>query len=393
MPETRTRRDWTWMLLLFLVALPSIAIAQDRSSRRDSNGGHANRRPGPTQTKISKYLTDQIRAGDVVGASILVGSLASETGSPTNLGTLAPEDRRPVTDDTLFCIASCSKPVASALLFTLLDDRKLRLDDEAGKYIPGLQSPKTSTGAPATSPTLKQLLAHRGGVYSQMQRPTSEQLRAIRDFHLTLDQSVSLIAKQPLASKPGTAYAYSGAGYCLVGAMAEQATGQKIESLLQENLCQPLGMNATTYFPTPNRFPTIATGGFTRSRPPHLLGSELQLPLVGGSLHTTASDLERFARMVLSRGQHDGTRVLSPRAWQYYVSQPFPQPYGYGWLLTKRNGKVIGLSHKGSLPPAQAAITLDLERNTYKIVLWTLAKPANVQATNRIKTTIAEMVR
>lgn len=392
MHQMRPSRACVWLLLLS-TAIPSTASPQDAFTHSVAGGVRSKRREGPTQTKISNYLADQIRTGGVVGASILVGSLNSETGAPTNLGTLAPDNRRPVSNDTLFCIASCSKPVASALIFTLLDDRKLRLDDEVGKYIPGLRSPKTVNGTPAPSPTLKQLLAHRGGIYSQMQGPNSEQLRAIRDFRLSLDQSVSLIAKQPLASKPGTTYAYSGAGYCLVGAMAEKATGQKIEDLLQEKLCQPLGMSATTYFPSPERFPFIATGGYTRYQSPHLLKNDLKLPLVGGSLHTTASDLERFARMVLSLGKSDGKRVLTPTAWQYYVSQPYSQLYGYGWLLTKRNGKIIGLSHKGSLPPAQAAIALDLERNTYKIILWTLANPTNAQATNRIKTTIADMVR
>ncbi|MGI9470296.1 MAG: serine hydrolase domain-containing protein [Rubripirellula sp.] len=346
------------------------------------------------QSKIASYLESQIRSGDVVGASVLVASARSRAAAPTNLGQLSPSDSRPVTDSTLFCVASCSKPVASALVFTLLDRRQLRLDDTVGKYLPALESPRSRDGSALPSPTLRQLLAHRGGIYSQMQRPTPDQLTAIRNFRLSLDESVALIAKQPLLSKPGTAYAYSGAGYCLVGAMAEKATNASIETLLQQNLCTPAGMTSTTYFPTPDQHPEIATGGATKSQPPHLLADELKLPLVGGSLHTTSRDLQRFAKMVLNQGDADGNRVLSQKAWQYYTSQPFQsQPYGFGWLLTKRNGKVVALAHKGSLPPAQAALGIDLDNRIYKVVLWTLSNPSNVQATIRIKETIAKMVR
>ena len=350
-------------------------------------------RSGSSQGKIVRLIRQEIEDENIVGAQVLVGDTRSSSRRPTNLGHIGIDDPRPVSDKTIFCIASCSKPVASALVFTLLDQRKLRLNQSAAELIPEMKSPKSTGGKEVRSPTLRELLAHRGGIYSQKQKITEDQHAAIRDFSLSLDESISVIAKQPLIADPGSEYAYSGAGYCVIGKMAEQATGRDFESLLQGNLCKPLGMTSTTYFPIGERFDQIAGGGQSILTPPHSLGERLKLPLIGGSLYTNATDLEKFARMVIQGGRSENAAVLSSTAFSHFISAAFPdQPYGYGWLQKRDGKRVVALSHKGSLPPYQSAIRIDLERNTYAIVLWTLAKPANVEATIRIKDKVSALL-
>ena len=346
------------------------------------------------QKSIADYLRQEISAGSVVGAQVLVGSARSRNLKTINLGTVGPGDTRPVSDETVFCLASCSKPLASAVVFTLLDSRRLTLNQSASKTIPALRSLVTTNGTKTRSPTLRQLLAHRGGIYSQMEKPTKLQLSAIRDFRLSLDESAQIIAKQPLSAAPGTKYAYSGAGYVLVGMMAEKASGMNFETLLQKNMCEPLGMSSTTYFPNARRFKEIASGGKSQLVPPHSLGAELKLPLIGGSMYSTATDVEKFARMVLLQGRLDGKQVLGKEAWTQFVSSAFPtQVYGYGWRLTKQGGQVAALSHKGSLPPYQSALLLNSQDKSYTIVLWTLAKPVDVQSTIRIRDRIDALVK
>ncbi len=345
------------------------------------------------QDAMADFLRQEVEAGRVVGAQILVGSGQSRGQAPVNLGFIGPEDSRPVSDKTVFCIASCSKPIASALIFTLLDRGQLQLDQPVSELIPAMSSPITVEGTRVRSPTLGELLTHRGGIYSQMDKPTKVQLAAIRDFTMSLDDSVAMIADQPLASVPGTKYAYSGAGYCLLGSMAEKATGKDIELLLQENICNPLGMTSTTYFPSASGFEEIAVGGKSNVQPPHLMGSRLKLTLVGGSLYSTAKDLERFARMVISQGRSGRKIILSKTAFSKFVSPAYPtQSYGYGWLLTKQGGRVEAVSHMGSLPPFQSAIGINGPKKTYKIVLWTLAKPVDVESTIRIRDKIATLI-
>ena len=342
---------------------------------------------------IASVLEQAIQQGSVVGAQILSGSGRQSPKASVNLGVLAPDDPRPVTADSMFCIASCSKPLISAVIFALVDQQKLNLTTPIGTWMKDFHQPRITDGTTTRSPNLRELLSHRGGIYSQKSGLNEVQLKAIRDFQLTLAQSVELIRQQPLISIPGKKYAYSGAGYCLVGATAESVSGKPIDTLLQELLCIPANMASTTFFPNHREGTEIASGGFSRSPPPHLLGTEMRLPLVGGSIHTTAEDLQKFARMVIAGGAADGTQVLSPRSWTEYVSQPFKeQAYGYGWTRAAV-GSQTTLSHNGSLPPAQAAMRINLVTGKYQIVLWTLANPANGNLTANIRQQVHSALR
>lgn len=371
------KRIAAWTLLLSCwFSVSSSADAADRNAQ-----------------SIVALLKREAAAGNVVGAQVLSGSRNDSRSRCYSIGQISPSDRRPVTRKTLFCVASCSKPVASAVIFTLLDRRKLALSQPVDRLLPAFSDLKAD-GVAVRSPTVKELLAHRAGLYSQNKSPTAQQIKAIRDFRLSLAESVEMISQESLVSEPGAAYLYSGAGYCVLGRLAEVATGADWENVLQANLCEPAGMKSTTYFPTDGEYEEIAEGGGTQLTPPHRLGSSLKLPLIGGSLYTTAGDFDRFLRIVLNEGSLEGRTVLSKRAVEVLTGPAFDnQNYGHGWLLTKRNGKVIALGHKGSLPPYQAAIRVHLPSGTFRVVLWTLAKPANVQATIRIRDQISAMMQ
>lgn len=215
-----------------------------------------------------------------------------------------------------------------------------------------------------------------------MEAPTRDQIRAIRDFRLSLDESIGIIARQPLSAPPGDRYSYSGAGYMLVGAMAEKASGRPFEQLLQDNLCIPLEMKATSYFPGDQTTVRVAVGGDSGMQPPHRLGVRHRLPLIGGSLYSTSSDAESFIRMLLG----GKPAVLSDRARGVLLSPAFStQDYGFGWRLVRENGRVVRLIHRGSLPPYQAFFQINLQQASYAIVLWTLGRPENGSVTKRIQ--------
>lgn len=340
--------------------------------------------------QLRGVMAKAIEARTVVGAQIIEGSTIRPAVKSINLGFTSPDRQDPVTQDTLFCIASCSKPLISCMVFRLLEQRYLNLNTPIDQWLPAYSKPRLLDGTPTPPPTLKQLLAHRAGIYSQKEKMTAQHLRAIRDFRITLSQSVNLIAQQPLQSRPGTHYAYSGAGYCLIGAIAEKATQQPIDALLDTQLCKPLAMSSTTFFPDLRTGESVATGGPSRMKAPHLLGESLKLPLVGGSIHSTAEDLQRFARMIADRGMFDNAPVLAPTTWSHYTSLPYTtQRYGYGWTRTMQGDAVV-LSHNGSLPPSQAAISINLRTRQYKIALWTLAEPGNSRATSTLRAQVSQ---
>ncbi len=347
--------------------------------------------PAPVHSQdLHAVLSDAIRAQTVVGAQLIEGNSEQPPTKTISFGFTTQEHREQVTEDTMFCIASCSKPLISSVIFKLIAQGQLDLDAPIDYWLPAYSKPKLADGTPVAAPTLKQLLAHRGGIYSQKEHPTVNQLRAIRDFRLTLSRSVKLITQQPLQYPPGSRYAYSGAGYCLIGAIAEKATQQPIEELLNSQLCKPLGMSSTTFFPHRRSGRVVATGGVSKTQAPHLYGDNLRLPLVGGSIHTTAQDLQRFARMIANVGISNGAPFMDSETWARYISQPYaPQRYGYGWTRTVLGDDIV-LSHNGSLPPAQATLQIHLRTREYKIALWTLANPGNSKTTSELRSQIRQ---
>ncbi len=366
-PSVKTRQWQHWLPLLFCGLFYSGLT-----------------RPAHSQN-LQAVFSDAIRAHSVVGAQIIEGSSRHPENKSINLGFISPNRREPVTQDTMFCIASCSKPLISSVIFKLVQTGQLGLDNPIDRWLPAYSNARLADGTQVAPPTLKQLLAHRGGIYSQQEKPTAGQLRAIRDFRLTLSQSVNLITQQPLQSIPGSRYAYSGAGYCLIGAIAEKVAQKPIDELLDIQLCKPLGMSSTTFFPHLRTGSVVATGGVSRTKSPHELGADLRLPLVGGSIHTTAKDLQRFARMIANRGTNNGATLMLRETWSQYISLPFyPQRYGYGWTRTVQGDEII-LSHNGSLPPAQATLQINLRTREYKIALWTLANPDNTKTTSELR--------
>ena len=341
------------------------------------------------QSSLQKLFSDSLKKKAIVGAQLIEGSTRGSPAPTSNYGFDSPNQQNPVTQNTKFCIGSCSKPLVACLLFILIDREILELNEPADQWLPCLGRLELENGTPVRSPSVQELLTHRGGIYSQKHRLTRAQLKPIRDFTLSLSEASLQICDFPLLAKPGERYAYSGAGYCLLGRIAEKATNQSIEALLQKYLCKPLGMRSTTYFPTQTKSP-VATGGIKGTRAPHQYGDELRLPLVGGSIHTTASDLQRFVRMVANGGTIGSSRLMRQPRWQAYLSLPYhDQNYGNGWTHQLTGEQKI-LTHNGSLPPSQSTIRLNLSTGEYTIATWTLADPSDHKTTSRLRMQIKQ---
>ncbi len=328
----------------------------------------------PIEAVISEFIDE----GKILGAQLLVGS-GDHIVLERVFGVRSAVDDTRVNSRTQFCIGSCSKPYASATTLILAQERRIHLDTPIDQWMPLYSDSQIKDGNFASrAPSLRELLAHRGGIYSQKRGMNPRQSRWIRDFRLTLEESTDGIAREPLIFDPGTEYAYSGAGYCLVGRIAEVACSQNFEDLFQRVLAEPLGLKRTTYFPDAAEL-NIATGSLDgRPHPatPHLV-RPLRLPLVGGSLYSTARDTSRFIRMLLERGRFGDKVVLTSETCQTFLSLPFEgQPYGLGWSIRMENRRPVEVSHSGSLASSRATIRINLERGTYAIVFYTLMDPS-----------------
>ncbi|MCP4782488.1 MAG: beta-lactamase family protein [Fuerstiella sp.] len=323
---------------------------------------------------LDKLLAD----GEIVAAQAIVGR--GETLQLNHaIGTTMPRGTQNADADTMFCIGSCSKPFASAVVMSLIEDGTLRLNVPIDRYMPAFGTLKIAGGGGSRAPTMSEVLSHRAGFFSQKKNMTPRQARYIRDFTLTLKESVEGIAAERLLAEPGAEYAYSGAGYCVAGRVAEVLSGMSFEQLLQTRLADPLKLTRTTFFP--NRAEAnIAAGGTLKNgmgtpsaATPHLTRPELSLPLIGGSLYSTAQDTARFAAAVAGQGRLASGQIMKPNTWQVWTSRPYSDGrYGFGWGLSVRNGKTIQVSHTGALAASRSSVVVNLENGAYGVVHYTI---------------------
>lgn len=331
------------------------------------------------QNTTLKALLDKLVAdGEIVAASAVVGR-GSRVQLNYAVGTTLPGGKQKVDANTMFCIGSCSKPFASAVVMSLVEDGAMGMKVPLSKYMPSFGSLKVDGGGTTRAPTMSEVLSHRAGFFSQKVKMTRKQSAYIRDFSLTLEESVDGIAAEPLLAEPGTRYAYSGAGYCVAGCVAEVATRKSFEQLLQARLAGPLELKRTTYFPKPGE-KNIAAGGTLKNgkgtpsgSTPHLTKPTLKLPLIGGSLYSTAQDTAKFAMAVANKGQLGSARIMRPATWQLWTSRPYSDGgYGFGWGLTVRNKKTIQVSHTGSLAASRSSLKVNVEDGTFAVVHYTV---------------------
>ena len=186
--------------------------------------------------KLETAISDHVEDGRILGAQLIVGQ-HDKLLLERSFGIRSANDPTAVDSTTQFCIGSCSKPFASATILSLVQSEHLDLDTPISSLLPEFESLKIKNeGLAKRSPSLRELLCHRGGIYSQKQVMNRRQGHWIRDFKLTLEDAVKGIAGESLISAPGTDYAYSGAGYCVIGRVAEAGMNQSFESIFQRQI-------------------------------------------------------------------------------------------------------------------------------------------------------------
>lgn len=341
----------------------------------------------PTAAQLDRAvegLQSLIDEGVLVGAQLAIGH-EEQILLNKNFGIRSIEDDRLVDSETMFCIGSCSKPIASAVVMTLVDDGILSLDKGIDKWLPSFGNLKTSDGASSRAPTMAELLNHHSGIYSQKKGMTRRQSRWIRDFRLTLKESVDGIARESLYAMPGFEYAYSGAGYCVLGRVAEVAADQSFEKLLQSRVCEPLELEHTSYFPA-HKNKNVATGsirGKINRTTPHLW-KPFQFPLVGGSLYSTSTDSIVFLQSVWKQSSTHEEILMSRDQFQDYTTPlSDEQRYAFGWGQMMADGKPFGISHSGALASSRALFQINLEKDVYLALLYTVSGNGSMDEVKR----------
>jgi D-alanyl-D-alanine carboxypeptidase len=218
---------------------------------------------------------------------------------------------------TIFPIGSVSKEFTAALVLKLVDRGRVSLTDPIGKHLQGLNSEISGV-------TVEQLLNHTSGMPRDVRNPET------RFESMSTDKLIQMAAPAKLATKPGDAFAYSNAGYMLLGALVEKVGGKPFAVALHDDIAAPLGLKtmAACGDARPGDAKGHALNDGKLTPPPGMHHSQL---LGAGGVCTTAADLVRWRHAL------HGGRVLSASSYTAMTTPKGPAVTGnYGFGLYAR---------------------------------------------------------
>ena len=255
--------------------------------------------------------------------------------------------RLPMERDTLFRMASNTKPVIGTAVLILHEAGKLSLDDRASDHLESFENDRSR------DITVRQLLNHSSGLrIGPIFHPFAE------DETPTLLGAVAKFGAEGPAVEPGASYSYSNAGYNTVGAIIEVASGMPLEDFLRTRIYEPLGMADTLNHEDESKLSRMATvyrgrrrdDGRVVFRQGFTPGDGPDFPLIraSGGMISTAPDYARFLQMHLNRGRYGDVRILSEEsvasATRGDVASGARTAYGLGWQVAGDGA----YSHSGS---------------------------------------------
>jgi methyl acetate hydrolase len=311
--SNQNRRD-VLKSLTTLAAASSIAGAI-----KPSSAGAAVADPGlsPALGQVDQALRQAVNAGTVPG---IVAIGATDKGIVYE-GAFGPS----ITADSVFWIASMTKAITATACMQLVEQGKLQLDQEMGKLLPQLESPKVlwgfdSNGAPKLRPaktaiTLRHLLTHTAGfTYSIWSEPMTQFEKVTGTPFIGACENASFTA--PLEFDPGDRWQY-GINIDWVGKAVEAISDQSLEVYFREHIFAPLGMSDTGFLISSAQKARVAPM-FSRDQDGTLKPTAFEMPqrpeffMGGGALFSTPRNYMAFLQMLLHGGTFAGAQVLKP---------------------------------------------------------------------------------
>lgn len=281
---------------------------------------------------VAPALQGFVDRGELSGV-VTLASIGGEIVQQSAIGWSDIEDRMPMRFDTLFRIASMTKPITSVAALILLEEGRIALDDPVSRWAPELadldvlrspSGPLDETEPARRAITIEDLLTHRSGfAYAPFSEGPIKQAyaEALGDpgmNRFTVDDWLAALGTLPLACQPGERFHY-GHSSDVLGFIIGRVEGKPFRRVLQERIFSPLGMTDTDFWLPPAKRGRLASlysydetsGGLIKVVPDMYDEPPAYTP-GGGGLISSASDYHRFARMLLNEGVLDGVRLLQP---------------------------------------------------------------------------------
>jgi len=350
-------------------------------------------------SRIDEAVANVVGPGKLAGAVVLVGS-DKGVAYARAFGQRAVEpSAEPMTRDTIFDMASLTKPIATATsMMVLIEEGKIRPSDRIVEYFPEMDNHGKGRI------TVEQLLRHRSGFIPD---------NALGDYKNGPEEAWKKICDLDLISKPGEKFAYSDVNFIVLGKLVEKVSGQTLDEFALERVFQPAGMTDAHFRPTggesaswPKADRIAPTEPAEAGQPP--LRGEVHDPrsrALGGvaghaGLFATADDLAAYARTFLNGGlSPSGKRVLSPLTIRLMTDPgdtPAGQRRGLGWDVqtgySSPRGELFGPLSYGHTGFTGTSIWIDPETRSYVVILTSRLHPKEGSvSTNAVRRRVATL--
>ncbi len=318
---------------------------------------------------LKPKLQEYVDKGQVAGVVAVVGRrdkvLATEV-----VGSQDLEAKSPMRADTLFRIASMTKPITAIGIMMLADEGKLSVDDPVEKHLPEFKGQRIVTDKsgdtltlkmPSRPITLRDLLTHTSGLPGA---PPAGLADLYPKRNRTLAEATLVYSQQPLEFEPGSKWAYCNAGIDALGRVIEVVSGKSFEDFLRDRVFVPLEMKDTTFYPSSEQLARLAQTydqkeGKLVPTPHSLVGTPVgaKYPMPAGGLYSTAGDLAKLYQTMLARGMRGEKRIVSEASIEAMTRLQTGElacgfvpgmGFGYGWAVVKEPQGVTAMLSPGS---------------------------------------------
>ena len=324
--------------------------------------------------RLSAILQDEIDRKRLPGCVVYIARQGKVVMHQA-LGWQQPEEKVPMTTDSVFRIYSMTKPITSVAIMMLMEQGKLQLSSPVSRFIPEFAKPQVisskgdqDTLRPAArEATVHDLLRHTAGISYEFLGASSIHRQYAAARMGTRDRAnadfMPALGQLPLISDPGTVWEYSRATDVL-GRVIEVASGLSLGEFLKQHIFGPLQMPDTTFTVPANDHNRVAEP-FKRDPDgqPLMKVFDIKRPALfesgGGGLAATAQDYGRFMQCMLNRGELDGVRLLGPQTVDFMTADHLGDipvnsggsanlllpGYGFGLGFAVRKGKGQSFAH------------------------------------------------
>jgi CubicO group peptidase (beta-lactamase class C family) len=312
----------------------------------------------PTQAQLvdwTKEYLDRLVKADAFSGAVLIAHrdrvLFAKAG-----GLASRAWNQPNRTDTRFNLGSMNKMFTSIAIAQLVEKGKVALDDPIVKHLPDYPNAEA-----ARKVTVRHLLSHTSGLADYF---NDKFMKASRDRFRKIEDYFPLFEEEKLQFEPGARFRYSNAGFMVLGAIVQKASGMDYFDYVRRHVYQPAGMIGTDCFELDTDVPNLAVG-YTRGPGGQMKNNLFMHVIKGGPAgggYSTVEDLHRFAVAL-----RDGKLIRAETLRQWTTPGEKNPRYAFGFQVDQVNQtKLVG--HSGGFPGINSVLTIDLE-NGYVVAV------------------------